>query len=115
MMVSDVIKLQQVVMFQQVMLRLYSSGEVKLPKQPDLFMKHSDIPTDCSASEKLLYFYFMENKTLKVSLESFMDRNLSNIDLVALSIYSKYFPRSKELEELIETYVEILDDERWYE
>jgi len=115
MMVSEAVKLQKVVMFQQMMIKLYRGESMRLPRRPDLFMKQSDIPIDCTVSEKLLYYYFMENKTIRISLESYLNRNLSEFDLMALSIYSKYFPLSQELIELIESHEEILNDERWYE
>lgn len=113
-MVSGAIKLQKIVLLQQQIIRLHNGRDVKLPTTPDLFLSKNDIPSDASASEKLIYCYFLDNKNIRVSIREFVDRKLAYIDLVALAVYKKYFPVCDILEYLLEEYPEIQDDEQWF-
>jgi hypothetical protein len=107
MMVNEAIKLQKVVMLQQLMIKLRRNevaNDVRLPSSPDLFIVKSDIPADCPMNEKLIYFYFLENKDLEISLEPFMNKELDALAYRALTVYQKYFPVTDEFRDLISSY-----------
>ena len=118
MMVNEAIKLEKVVMLQQLIIKLRrnrTSKNVKLPSSPDLFIGKSDIPVDCPMNEKLIYFYFLENKDLEISLESFMNKELDDLDCMALAVYQKYFPITDKFRDLTFSYPAIAREEEWFE
>lgn len=114
MMVTKVIKHQQIIMLQQHIICLYRGERSSLPKTPDLFLEKADLPETTNTSELLIYYYFLRDKNIPISLDYYSSRELNWFDCLALLIYQKFFPSSNQLKELIDDNPYLTEDHNWF-
>lgn len=98
------IKTQRMVMLQQKIIKLYRGDIIELPIDPCLFLTRSDIPSDVTTSELLIYMYFVIEKDKTIQLNDFLSRDLKLIDLMALAIYSRIYPINEQFIKLEKIY-----------
>ena len=115
MLVSKAIKLNKIIMLQQLILNVYQSKRIKIPLRPDLFIDKEDIVNIQDPTQKLFYLHFAVNKNITISLDSFVNRELSTIEKMAIAIYARYFKANDTFNHLIEIYPEIMTSELWFE
>lgn len=102
-------------MLQQLMLNIYQGRHTKIPLRPDLFIDREDMVNITDQTQMLFYLHFAINKNVSVSLDTFVDRELSTIEKMAVAIYARYFKANDVLKELVEIYPEIMMTEMWFE
>jgi hypothetical protein len=114
MLVSSVIKTSKIIVLQQLIINTYRGIFSKLPTRPDLFLDGDDVKAQTNPVDKLLYLHFSNNKDVMVPLNSFLDRQLTTVDKLALAVYTRYFKPNEILLELLDAYPEIEDTSLWF-